>query len=400
MPLSLRSPFRLAIALLLAAGADSLAREENDEEHLDIPVSEIEELGTAMDVGVDDAPFTGNPLSSLVANWPPDLVVAPVPGRSPQLGWNLAIAAGYFLTPKEEDSEVPPSVLGVYGFIAENGSNVYGAGVKLNLLDDKLRITAGGGYADIRYRFYGLSREQGDRGIGVDILQEGPAYFVKARWRMLGRFYAGLGYLGGHVDTRLRFVPNEPGQLFDPTLALDVGALSIPLEIDSRDHEYFPRKGWLWKADARFYRDDFGSDFETETLKISANHYLPMRENDTLATRFVIRATGEDAPFFILSTFGGSTDLRGYPGGRYRDRMMYALQSEYRWQVNDKWILTGFAGFGEVASSLSDFGDDLLPAAGIGARFVISEKHRVSLSADVAVGDDGTEFYFGVGEAF
>ena len=80
--------------------------------------------------------------------------------------------------------------------------------------------------------------------------------------------------------------------------------------------------------------------------------------------------------------------------------MMYALQSEYRWQVNDKWILTGFAGFGEVASSLSDFGEDLLPAAGIGTRFVISKKHRVSLSADVAVGDDGTEFYFGVGEAF
>ncbi len=41
-----------------------------------------------------------------------------------------------------------------------------------------------------------------------------------------------------------------------------------------------------------------------------------------------------------------------------------------------------------------------LPAAGIGARFVLSGKHRVGLSADIAVGNDGTEFYFGVGEAF
>ena len=45
-------------------------------------------------------------------------------------------------------------------------------------------------------------------------------------------------------------------------------------------------------------------------------------------------------------------------------------------------------------------GDDFLPAAGVGARFVISRKHRVSLSFDLAQGKDGTEYYLGVGEAF
>ena len=394
-----RPHLALPLALLLVF-AEGLAQDESDDESLDVPVSEIEEMGAVVDLGVDDAAMAGNPMKGLFANWPPDLVVAPIPGYSPQVGWNLAVAAGYFLTPKDEDSKVPPSILGAFGFVAENGSNIYGVGVKLNLLDDRLRVTAGGGYADVRYRLYGINRDQGKLGFGFDILQEGPAYFAKARWRLFGRFYAGIGYLSGEVDTRLRVVNEDPGQFFDPTLSLDVGAISIPIEIDSRDHEQFPRSGWLWKADARFYRDSFGSDFNTETFKISANHYLPMRENDALASRFVIRATGDDAPFFILSTFGGSTDLRGYPGGRYRDRMMYALQTEYRWHVSDKWILTGFAGFGEVAGSVSEFGDDFLPAAGVGARFVISRKHRVSLSADIGVGNDGAEFYFGVGEAF
>ncbi len=41
-----------------------------------------------------------------------------------------------------------------------------------------------------------------------------------------------------------------------------------------------------------------------------------------------------------------------------------------------------------------------LPTAGIGIRFVLSQKHRVGLSADLAVGNDGAEFYFGVGETF
>jgi hypothetical protein len=47
---------------------------------------------------------------------------------------------------------------------------------------------------------------------------------------------------------------------------------------------------------------------------------------------------------------------------------MYAMQSEYRWQYSDRWIFTGFAGFGEVADSFSSFGKNFLPAGGIGAQ--------------------------------
>lgn len=383
----------LAFMLVVSAGFA-------DDEQFEVPGAEVEDLSSGLDLDLDDAKFTGNPLQSLISKWPADLVVAPVPGYSPQLGWTVAVAAGYFLTPRSKESEVPPSVLGGYAFVAENGSTIFGGGVKLNLLKDKLRVTAGGGYADVRYKYYGSGREQGDLGVGLDILQDGPVYSVKARWRLFGRFYAGLGYMGGEIDTRLRFALDGLPPLFDPTLSLDLGALTIPLEFDSRDHEYFPRSGWLLNLDATFHRDSFGSDFQAETQKLAINNYFPIGDTDVLATRFVFRATSDDAPFFILSTFGGSTDLRGYPGGRYRDRMMYALQTEYRWQINDRWIMTGFAGFGEVADSVSDFGGELLPAGGIGARFVISEKHRVALSADFAVGDDGAEFYFGVGEAF
>ena len=148
------------------------------------------------------------------------------------------------------------------------------------------------------------------------------------------------------------------------------------------------------------YRESFGGDFDTETFKLAVNHYRPMRERDAVAIRAIARSASNDAPFFLLSTVGGGTDLRGYPSGRFRDNVMYALQAEYRWQYNNRWIFTGFAGFGEVAESFGDIGENFLPAGGIGARFVLSQKHRVGLSADIAVGNDGAEFYFGVGEAF
>ena len=57
-------------------------------------------------------------------------------------------------------------------------------------------------------------------------------------------------------------------------------------------------------------------------------------------------------------------------------------------------------GVGEVAQSFSEMGRNFLPAGGIGARFILSEKHKVGLSVDLAAGNDGMEFYFGVGEAF
>lgn len=350
-----------------------------------------------LDLGEVDA----GPLQRFAEKWPDDLILAPVPGRSPQVGWSLALGAGYFFESKDPQNTAPPSIIGGFGWYAENGSYAYGLGGNLHLLDDDLRVKFGAAFMDVRYRFYGIGSDQNDRDISLDILQEAPLYFATATYRVWRDLYLGLGYTTGTVDTRPKFVFDPPPFVdIDPMLSLDIGAFIVPLQWDTRDHEQYPRSGWLMTARTMLYRKSAGGDFDAETYMLSANHYLPVRERDVIAFRGYFRTTGGDAPFFILSTFGGSSDLRGYPSGRYRDKSMYALQGEYRWQATDEWVFTGFAGFGEVAPSFGDFGSEILPAAGIGARFVLSQKHRVSLSADIAVGNDGTEFYFGVGEAF
>ena len=389
----------LALSAITYAPVATGDDEVDPDRDFELPGAEVAEVGAGGSIGLEDVDFVGNPLKRFAERWPADLIVAPIPGLSPQLGWTLTLAGGYFLESRDEDSDAAPSVLGGFAMYAENGSYAYGGGANLHLLDDRLRVKVGAGYMDVRYRFYGIGNTIGDLGISIDILQEAPMYFGSASWRVWNKLYVGLGYLGGDVETRLRVtLPGTP--FFDPSLKLDIGAYVIPIEFDTRDHQQFPRKGWLVSGRGMIYRKSAGGDFDAETYKISANHYRPMGEQNVLAFRAVVRTTGGDAPFFLLSTFGGSTDLRGYPSGRYRDRMMYALQGEYRWQFNDRWIFTGFAGFGEVAESFGDFGENYLPAVGIGARFVLSQKHRVSLSADIAAGIDGTEYYFGIGEAF
>lgn len=378
--------------------ATAAAQGTSSDADFDLPGADVGDLVGDGGFGLNSVDFTGNPAKGAFSWWPEDLVLCPIPGYSPQLGWTLALGAGYFLTEQEEGGP-PPSILGGFVFAAENGSVAAGLGTKFHLDDDRFRIKAGAGYMDIRYRYYGSGRLENELGLSVDILQKGPMYFVAGSTRIWRKLYLGAGYVAGNVDTRPRFIL-DVDSLLDPSIKLDVAAVTVPIEWDSRDHEQFPRNGSYIKGRGMLYRKGIGSDFDAETFELAINRYLPVRDSDVVALRGYVRTTGGNAPFFLLSTFGGSKDLRGYPAGRYRDRMMYALQGEYRWAVNDRWIMTGFGGFGEVAGDLSEFGRDFLPAAGVGVRFVLSQKHRISLSADVATGKNGTEFYFGVGEAF
>jgi hypothetical protein len=397
-PVSCRRILLLA-GLLFLSPAWAQEDPQADIDEFEFPEYE-ESIGPGAEIlDLDDVAITGNPLKSLIEKWPPDLVVAPVPGYSPQLGWNLKLVGGYFLDKKEE-AEHAASVLGGFVMFSENGSKAYGAGANLHLLDDKLRVQAGGLYMDVRYDYYVSDLPEPIPDLAVPIRQNGPGYFVSGTWRVWKKLYAGIGYLGGEIDTEILNTPPfiPPGLI--PDLALKLGAVTIPLQIDSRDNEQFPRSGWKVDGRAVLYSESVGGDFDAETYKLSANYYLPMRDQDVLASRIVVRGADGNAPFFLLSTLGGDTDLRGYPSGRYRDRYMYAVQSEYRWHFNDHWIFTGFAGFGEVADKFSNFGNEIHPAAGIGVRYVLSQKHKVSLSADIAVGDDGNQFYFGVNEAF
>lgn len=350
--------------------------------------------------GAVDTEFSGNPAQSLFAWWPEDLVMAPIPGYSPEFGWTLALMAGYFLNTAGAGSNTAPSLIGVYGMTSENGSNAYGFGGNLHFLDDRLRVVAMYGEIDFRYRFWGIGGDAGESGRSVGIRQQSPVGLISARYEVWPNLYAGLGYLGGDSEIALRLDSVLPPGIPDPTLSVKMAAVQVPVDYDTRDDEYFPRKGWYASARAFFYRESLGSDFDTDIFTLAVNRYWPMRDRDVFAARGYFKSAGDGAPFFLLSAFGGKTDLRGYDNGRYRDRKMYALQGEYRWRYSNSWVFTGFAGVGEVAEDFGDFGDDFLTAAGIGARFMLSQKHQFSLSFDVATGKNGTQFYFGIGEAF
>lgn len=393
----------LALATQIAVGATSgNDAPESDDESVTFRLPGTEHSATSSDsrLELDDVIVAGASQSSRFSWWPKQLVVVPVPGYSPQLGWSLTLGGAWYLD-EESDGGPPPSVIGAFAFGSENGSTAYGAGGMFHLKDDRFRVSAGLGHLDVEYRFYGIGNEVNSQGLALDIQQTAPAAFATLTGRVWKKLYLGAGFLWSDVETRPKLtLVDDVIPDFDPVIELEMAALMIPIEWDSRDHNVFPRDGWHIKSNVILYREEVGSDFDATTISLGVNRYIPVRDDDVFALRAYLRSASGDAPFFLLSSFGGSTDLRGYPSGRYRDRMMYAVQGEYRWQFHRRWIATGFAGVGEVADDWNGFGKNYLPAGGLGLRFVVSEEHRVSLSADIAAGEDGYEFYFGVNEAF
>ncbi|MGI9223539.1 MAG: hypothetical protein ACR2QX_03610 [Woeseiaceae bacterium] len=103
---------KLLITGLTALSLSPSAHSQSEGRDFDLPAAEISE--TLADGGLEltDADFVGSPLQRFAEKWPDDLVIAPIPGRSPQVGWSLALAGGYFLESKDEDADHAPSLLG------------------------------------------------------------------------------------------------------------------------------------------------------------------------------------------------------------------------------------------------------------------------------------------------
>ncbi|MGH8760352.1 MAG: hypothetical protein ACREVW_12685 [Burkholderiales bacterium] len=97
----------------------------------------------------------------------------------------------------------------------------------------------------------------------------------------------------------------------------------------------------------------------------------------------------------------GGIDLRGYISGQYMDRMMFAVQGEYRRGVKERFGVVAFAGVGEVASDVSELNsEDRQPSIGAGIRYRLTKQQPINFRVDVARGKNETALCAGFGEAF
>ena len=326
-------------------------------------------------------------------------VAMPIPLSNPAIGSGLGVAALAIYKPGGSERPWTTGAGGLYTDTKSWGVAVF---QKAYLGGDKHRLTAGVGTGVFNVDFYGIGADAGADGRSIALEQKSSGGVVEVLTRLRDHVHAGLRYRYIKMDTTVDTTSVLPHLQLPPIeLESQVSQLGLAGEFDSRDSEYNPRSGLYANAQWLVAADALGSDFDYSRITGAVNGYHSVNDKTVLAWRGSICRSENGAPFYDLCNYGQNNDLRGYTTGQYRDHAMFAVQAEVRRKIYKRLGAVAFVGVGQVASEFSKFNThDLLPAAGVGARFEASTKYRVNVSIDYAVGDGSSALYFYVGEAF
>ena len=165
--------------------------------------------------------------------------------------------------------------------------------------------------------------------------------------------YAGLQFR----YERFRVLRSDPGGRLESGAVPGSGGATVTglgfvLNRDSRDDIFFPRRGDYWLMSALINSRAFGGEFSYSQLKLDARKYLPMGTSHVLAFQGQVQLISGTPAFNGYAKLGSDTMMRGYYTGRYRDKVMAAVQAEYRMPLFWRIGIVGFAGIGNVAPRL------------------------------------------------
>ena len=349
-------------------------------------------------------------------------MLAPIPVSSPAIGSGLEWAVARLFPFNKKDELSPASSVGVAGIFTNNGSRGIAIGGRLYVKQDRYRVAAGIADASINFDVYGIGEVAGRRGIFIPLNVDGHAGIGEFLYRIRKAMY--LGVRGQYRNATLSLnqdrlkssdITSEPPdqvaniiqQFRSQLLHQTTVSLGPRFQWDTRDSIFYPKHGFLTEVASDFFSTGLGSKWSYQYYKASLNKYNALSEHQALAFRVMAcAAAGDRVPIYDLCLFGTTNDLRGYTGGRYQDRRMFATQAEYRLMFPAKGFwgrfgMVAFAGVGAIGNKFTDIGfSDLLPAGGGGLRFRLLKKYPVNFRVDYGQGKDGHTLSIGVLEAF
>jgi hypothetical protein len=328
-----------------------------------------------------------------------EFAVAPIPMVNPSIG-NGGGAAVLYARKLGTDEKIPASTFGAAGFYTENGSWMFGGGVRLYLAHDRYRILGGAGGGIFNYNFFGIGSDAGQAGISIPLSQQSKAFLVEPKIRILPSTYLGPRYHLITSDTSLNETPPENLPIPLPSdLKFQTAALGLRAQRDTSDNAFYPRTGSLLDLTADFFGSAVGGDRTYQNGTLSFNKYFLPAKKDIFAIRASGCSASDKAPFFDLCQLGWPKDLRGYQIGQYRDHRMLVGQAEYRRELPWRLGVTAFAGAGSVGKSFGEMGSPE-PGGGFGLRFLLAKENHINMRFDYAWGDNSHAFYVSLGEAF
>lgn len=259
-----------------------------------------------------------------------------------------------------------------------------------------------GSYSFFPDKFWGLGPNSKESDVEAYIFKQVYLYphVQRKLWRQL---FVGVLY----EYQKLLEIDYTPGGIFDRQNVTgrndyNVSGTGLSATWDSRNHAFVPNRGWFAQILFNHFSPVIGSTYRYTNTVIDTRKYFALGHRHVLAVQAYGFFNKGNVPLRSMAALGGSTSMRGYYDGRYRDRSQVVFQAEYRFPLIGRLGGAAFLSYGDVSPRLSQF--DLLRfkySYGTGLRFRVNPRERLNLRIDYGWGKGKSQgLYFTLGEAF
>ena len=260
--------------------------------------------------------------------------------------------------------------------ISINGTFIAAGAGTLFFNENRFRIYIKYGYRTEPSNFYGIGYQQIDMAEELRKLSKDSITFHKANVQFYPRFVWEVRpnlFAGTLLDVNYSHSKDMPyWMMHTPEVAkygnryhnIGVGGL---LQYDTRDDVATPFHGVFLSAMGTVYGKYLGGDFNYEMIELEYRQFKQVfNRRSTLAWTAKSQIGVDNVPYTELPNFGGSSDLRGYIWGKYRDksmaygiveyRHMFMSQAAYaRGAFWSKWGAVAWVGTGTLGKTPADW---------------------------------------------
>jgi outer membrane protein assembly factor BamA len=223
--------------------------------------------------------------------------------------------------------------------------------------------------------------------VGFATVHASPWLSITGHSGVLSRVDPRHGLSSLYPSTETRF---DEGSA--PGLTQQPGYLhaDVAVDADTRNVPGYPSRGGRYRLSMAAFHDQDLAQFSFRRVDAEAAQYLPIGRS-VLSLRGWLGVSqtgaGQDVPFYMLPTLGGSRTLRGYSTDRFRDRDVLMVNAEYRFPLLRRLDAAAFYDAGGVAPRAGELTRNIVADYGVGLR-VHSATH-VLARLDVARGREG-----------
>lgn len=345
--------------------------------------------------------FLGCMLTQTAFSQQKRLSILPFPAvyYSPETRWAYGAALTATFRFKNDSLKARPSQISLGIVFTQEKQSLYYLPFQLFLKNAQYYFNGELGFYKYNYYYFGIGNQPVPKELfGVDFPRVRLNFFKK----IYPHLYAGIRYQ--YEDYRItQTIPNgefSSGRVPGTPRSSTSGA-GLGLFYDTRDIVFFPSKGIT--ADIAYFNNApfWGATVLFNRLSGDFSGYQALFKKVILAGNLFSSFTWGNAPFNMLSELGGSKRMRGYYQGRLRDDNVLLAQGEVRFGIFKRF---GGVVFGSTAV-LGNQKDivrwhDPKFAYGTGIRFTANRRDHLNIRFDYAIGQDGGNFYFTIGEAF